>query len=96
MFKLFGRLIYTAAVLVQALILTRFVALALNASKTNPLIKWVIDSSNTFVQPFIGILDNEFLKVAGFSLELTSVVAFFFFLIIGFISIEIVKAFSID
>lgn len=96
MFKLFARIAYTIAVLIQSLLALRFVIILFNVNRDNQIIKWVMDTSSTFVSPFVGVLDKSVIQINGFSADLTTVVAWFFYLIAGFIAIEIVKAFSTD
>lgn len=94
MFRLLARIAYTIIVLIQGIIAIRFVARLFNLNSSNELVKWVIETSEIFVSPFYGVLDQSTLVVNGFTLDLNALVAGFFFLIAGFICIEIVKAFS--
>lgn len=96
MFKLFARIAYTIVVFIQGLIVLRFVILLFNVKATSSLIKWILDNSNTFVSPFNGVLETSTLSLGSLNLDLTSIVAFFFYMILGFVTIEIVKAFSTD
>lgn len=96
MFKLFARIAYVIIDLIQALIIFRFAIIFFNISSSNSIIKWILNKSATFVSPFKGILDSDTLKLGTFTLDLNSIVAFFFFLILGFVIIEIIRAFSTD
>lgn len=96
MFKLFARIAYTIAVLIQSLLALRFVIILFNVNTTNQIIKWVMDTSSPFVTPFVGVLEKSSIQINGFTADLTTVVAWFFYLIAGFIAIEIVKAFSME
>lgn len=96
MFKLFARIAYTIAVLIQSLLALRFVIILFKVNTGNQIIKWVMDTSDPFVSPFIGVIEKSVIQINGFNADLTTVVAWFFYLIAGFIAIEIVKAFSTD
>lgn len=96
MIKFLARILYTFLSLVQALIIFRIAIIFFNLEKSNEIITWIYSTSNYFVSPFKGILQSETLNIANFTLELTSVVALFVILILGFVIIEIIKAFSID
>lgn len=96
MFKLIARLGYTVLVFVEAIIIVRIAVSMFNINTANRIVSWIISTSEIFINPFKGILANEYLRVLGFNLELTSVAALFFYMILAFVTIEIVKAFSSD
>lgn len=96
MFKLLARLAYTVAVLIQALLMLRFIIILFKVNTSNSIISWVMNTSNGFVSPFNGVLSNPNLVINGFVVDLTIIVALFFYLVVGFIAIEILKAFSIN
>ncbi|MCK9368450.1 hypothetical protein M0R04_00520 [Candidatus Dojkabacteria bacterium] len=94
MFKIIAKIGYTVLVLIEATIISRIVILVLNANTSNKIIGYILSISSQLISPFKGILNSEFLQIGGVSLELTSVVALFFYMILAFIAIEIIKAFS--
>ncbi|MCC7289804.1 hypothetical protein IT417_00940 [bacterium] len=96
MFKLVARLLYVATVSVQALIVLRISLIFFNIPDGGSIVNSILRWSGYFVSPFKGVLDFEVLQINVFRLELVSVVALFFYLIIGYVVIEMVKAFSTD
>ena len=96
MIKFIARIAYTILSIIQALIIFRIAIILLALNTGNSIISWIYNQSNVFVSPFRGILENEFLNIANFKLELTSIVALFVYLIIGFVFVEIIKAFTTE
>ncbi|KKR06076.1 MAG: hypothetical protein UT34_C0001G0116 [candidate division WS6 bacterium GW2011_GWF2_39_15] len=93
MLRLFTKLIYSLILLIQALVSIRFVLLLIDASAKNSLVNLVYQYSEYFVRPFRGITQDVFV-LAGVEFDLTSLVALAFFIILGYITYEMVKAFS--
>ena len=96
MFKFIARIGYTVLVLIEAVIISRVVILILNANANNSIIAFILKMSSQFINPFKGVLNSEFLKIGPVNIELTAIIALFFYMIAAFITIEIIKAFSND
>lgn len=96
MIKFVARIAYTVLSIIQALIIFRIMIILFSLNTSNSIISWIYNQSSIFVSPFKGILENEFLTIVNFKLELTSIVALFVYLIIGFVIIEIIKAFTME
>ncbi len=95
MIKLLLRLLYTAITFIEALIGIRFILLFINANKSNSLVNWVYEYSEPFVKPFYGITSST-LELFGVKLDLNSLVALAFYMVVGYVVIELIKAFSRD
>lgn len=95
MLKLIIRLAYIATMFVEALVMTRIILLALNASLENQFASWVMNTSSMFVEPFEGIVSNS-IGIASFTLPLTPVVALLFYIVAAFILSELLKSFARD
>ncbi len=93
MLKLLIRLVYTATMLIEALIMTRIVLSIINANIQNTIVSWIMNTSDIFVKPFEGITTNA-IQIDRFTLSLTPIVALVFFMIAAFILSELLKSFS--
>lgn len=92
MLSLIFKILYTLTTFVQTLIIFRIVLKVINANPTNNIVSWVYNLTDTFLQPFKGIVAQEML-IDRFRLELTPIVALVFFSILGFALSELSKAF---
>lgn len=74
-----GELVRRAVILVfgiiQILIVLRIVLLLLNAREGNDLVKFILDASQVFVAPFIGIFNSDALKAGGSVLDIAAIAA---------------------
>lgn len=95
MIRLLLKLLYTAIIFVEALIGIRFILLLINANKGNSLVNWVYEYSTPFVKPFYGITSSSW-ELFGVELDLNSLVALAFYMVVGYVVIELIKAFSRD
>jgi hypothetical protein len=95
MFRLLARLIYTLLLLVEALVAARFILLLINANTDNSLVAQAMKYSNYLVSPFKGIVDDT-LALGNLQFDLTSIVALVFYMILAFVAMEMIKAFSAD
>lgn len=93
MFKLLIRLLYTATVLIEALVIARTVLSVIGANLQNTLVSWIMNTSDIFVTPFNGITANS-LQIDRFTLPLTPLIALLFYMIAAFILSELLKSFS--
>lgn len=74
-----GELLRRAVVLVfgiiQILIVLRIVLLLLNAREGNDLVQFILNTSQVFVAPFIGIFNSDALKAGGSVLDIAAIAA---------------------
>lgn len=95
MFRLILRLLYSIIVLIEALLGIRFILKFINANKDNQLVSYVYEYSEPFVRPFVGITSTT-INLFGISLDLNTLVALGAFMILGYVVLELSKAFSRD
>ncbi|MDA8204225.1 MAG: YggT family protein [Chloroflexi bacterium] len=69
------RLVVLVFGLIQLLILLRIVLLLVDAVRANPIVAWVLDLSQLFVAPFVGILRTNALSAGGSTLDVAAIVA---------------------
>lgn len=93
MLSLIFKILYTLTTFVQTLIIFRIVLKVINANETNNIVSWIYNLTDTFLQPFKGIVAQEML-IDRFRLELTPIVALIFFSILGFALSELSKSFK--
>lgn len=93
MLKFVTRLVYTATMLIEALVIARIVLSVINANTQNTLVGWILNTSDIFVNPFNGVTINS-IQIDNFTLSLTPVVALVFYMIAAFVLSELLKAFS--
>ena len=95
MIKLLVRLLYTASMCIEALVIARIILSVINANIQNTLVSWITNTSDIFINPFNGITANT-LQIDKFTLALTPVIALLFYMIASFILSEILRSFSRD
>ena len=61
--------------IIQALIILRIVLLLLNAREGNAIVSFILDTSQLFVAPFIGIFNNDALAAGGSVLDIAAIAA---------------------
>jgi hypothetical protein len=74
-----GELVRRAVVLIfgiiQTLIVLRIVLLLLNAREGNDLVSFILNTSQVFVAPFIGIFNSDALRAGGSILDIAAIAA---------------------
>jgi hypothetical protein len=93
MFKVLAKIAYAALILIEGLIAIRFVIILINANPNNSLISLALNISEIFVKPFYGVV-NDTWKFSGITFDLTCLVSLMFYMIMAFICLELIKAFS--
>ncbi len=93
MFRVLAKLGYMALVLIEGLVSIRFVIILINANPQNSLIAMALRVSEIFVRPFYGVTTDT-IKFSGITFDLTCLVSLLFYMILGFICLELIKAFS--
>ena len=61
--------------IIQVLIVLRIVLLLLNAREGNDLVSFILNTSQVFVAPFIGIFNVDALKASGSVLDIAAIAA---------------------
>ena len=61
--------------IIQTLIVLRIVLLLLNAREGNDLVSFILNTSQLFVAPFIGIFNSDALKSGGSVLDIAAIAA---------------------
>jgi hypothetical protein len=69
------RLIVLIFGIIQLLIVLRIVLLLLNAREGNDIVAFILNASQIFVAPFIGILNTDALHAGGSVLDIAAIVA---------------------
>lgn len=92
MVSLIFRILYTLTTFLQTLLVFRIILKIINADSSNNIVSWIYNMTDTFIEPFKGIVADEML-IDRFALELTPIIALVFYAILGFVFIELSKAF---
>src|SRR5688572_19422294 len=71
--------------IIQALIILRIVLLLLNAREGNAIVSFILDTSQLFVAPFIGIFQRDSLASSGSELDIAAIAALVGWTILEFI-----------
>jgi hypothetical protein len=61
--------------IIQVFIVLRIVLLLLNAREGNGLVQFILDVSQIFVAPFVGIFNNDALHASGSILDIAAIAA---------------------
>jgi len=61
--------------IIQALIVLRIVLLLLNAREGNAIVSFILDTSQVFVAPFVGIFPPDNLAAGGSVLDIAAIAA---------------------
>lgn len=61
--------------IIQILIVLRIVLLLLDAREGNDIVKFILNASQIFVAPFIGIFNSDALKAGGSILDIAAIAA---------------------
>ena len=93
MLKFIIRLVYTATMLIEALILGRIVVDFVKANPENTVVSWINNMSSIFIKPFEGITSSV-LQIDRFQIYLTPIIALLFFMIAAFILSELLRTFN--
>lgn len=91
--SLIFKILYIFTRFVSTLILFRIILKIVNANITHSIVHWIIDTSDIFISPFVGIL-SEAICLDMYCIELTPIVSLIFFSIVGFVLSELGKVFS--
>lgn len=73
--ELLRRVVVLIFGIIQSLIVLRIVLLLLNAREGNDVVQFILNASQPFVAPFIGIFQVDALKASGSLLDIAAVAA---------------------
>jgi hypothetical protein len=91
--ELARRVIVLVFGIIQLLIVLRIVLLLLDARTGNDLVRFILDLSQVFVAPFIGILNTDALKAGGSVFDVAAVVALIGWTVLELVALWIVNVF---
>jgi len=77
--------------IIQILIGLRIVLLLLNAREGNALVSFILDLSQIFVAPFIGIFNTDALRASGSVLDIAAIAA-----IVGWTILELIVLWAVN
>jgi len=93
MIKLIIRLAYFASILIQGILGTRIVLIAINANTENSVVYWITKISDTVISPFQGIV-NSTINIWKIQIPAILVVSLVLYIIIGIILSELLKSYK--
>jgi len=73
--EMLRRLVVLVFGIIQVLIVLRIVLLLLNAREGNALVQFILDTSQIFVAPFVGIFNTDALHANGSVLDIAAIAA---------------------
>lgn len=85
---------YTILLLIESIILIRFILKFIGAPSYNILANLTYKYSDIFLKPVSGITGAGF-YFSGYFVDTVALVGLFFYMILAFITIELIKAFSL-
>jgi hypothetical protein len=77
--------------IIQLLILLRIVLLLLDAREGNDIVRFILDASQIFVAPFIGIFNSDALRANGSVLDIAAIAA-----LVGWTILEVVVLWAVN
>ena len=92
-FLALARILYTSLILIETVVSVRFVFKLIDANNSNAIVRTVYEVSDIFVEPFVGIVTGEW-TFGRFYIDVNALVALVLFMMIAFVVIEIIRAFT--
>jgi len=77
--------------IIQAFIILRIVLLLLNAREGNALVSFILDTSQLFVAPFVGIFNSDALTAGGSILDVAAIAA-----LVGWTILELIIIWAVN
>lgn len=77
--------------IIQAFIILRIVLLLLNAREGNGIVSFILDVSQLFVAPFIGIFNTDALRASGSILDIAAIAA-----LVGWTILEMIVLWAVN
>ena len=85
------RLVVLVFGIIQTFIILRIVLLLLNAREGNGLVSFILDVSQLFVAPFIGIFNTDALRSSGSILDIAAIAA-----LVGWTILEVIVLWAVN
>jgi hypothetical protein len=89
--EMIRRLVVLLFGIVQVFIILRIVLLLLNAREGNGIVSFILDVSQVFVAPFIGIFNTDALRASGSILDIAAIAA-----LVGWSILEVVVLWAVN
>ena len=89
--EMIRRLVVLIFGVIQAFIVLRIVLLLLNAREGNAIVSFILDTSQLFVAPFIGIFQTDALQSSGSTLDIAAVAA-----LVGWTILELIVLWAVN
>jgi hypothetical protein len=89
--EMIRRLVVLIFGIVQVFIILRIVLLLLNAREGNGVVSFILDVSQLFVAPFIGIFNTDALRSSGSILDIAAIAA-----LVGWTILEVVVLWAVN
>jgi uncharacterized protein YggT (Ycf19 family) len=86
------KIVYAIVQLIEGLLAVRFILEFFSANNANSFVSWIYQYSDPFIKPFEGVITYKF-SLFGFPIDINTLVAIFFFAILGYMILGLVKAF---
>lgn len=77
--------------IIQAFIILRIVLLLLNAREGNDLVSFILNTSQIFVAPFVGIFNTDALRESGSILDIAAIAA-----LVGWTILEVIVLWAVN
>ena len=77
--------------IIQVFIVLRIVLLLLNAREGNDLVMFILNTSQVFVAPFVGIFNTDALRASGSILDIAAIAA-----LVGWTILEVVVLWAVN
>ncbi len=90
--KIIAKLLYIVITIIETTIAIRIVLKLLNAPPHNPLANIIYRYSDLFLRPLAGLGGTTYFE--GILIDVNAIIGLFFYMIIMFIIVEIIKALS--
>ena len=94
MFRLIAKIIYTVLLFIETIIAIRFVFTLIQASRSSAFVDMIYSASNFFLDPFAGIGIPNQVIFAGLVFDTFALVGLIIYMVIAFILVEMIRAFS--
>lgn len=94
MFRLIAKILYTVLLLIETVLAIRFVFTILQASKNSIFVNFIYNLSDKFLAPFAGIGVPSQIVFGGFVFDTFALLGLVIYMVIGFILVEMIRAFS--
>lgn len=91
--RIIAQILYTIDLLIETIISLRFIFKLFGASEANAIVRWIYEISGAFISPFEGIITANW-HIGSLYIDVNALVALVVYMLVAFVLIEIVKAFT--